>query len=91
MRQLQKRLRRLEKFLAPELSSSQHHWFHGLVGSGRHGLALESLTRWLAESRLPVPDTIRDEVLWIASSLDIEREVRPILDAGVLAHEDVRR
>lgn len=49
VKQLQKRLRRLEKFLSPEISASQHHWFHGLVGSGRHGLALESLTRWLAD------------------------------------------
>jgi predicted Zn-dependent protease with MMP-like domain len=87
IRQLQKRLRRLENFLSPELSASQHHWFHGLVASGRHGLALESLTRWLAEAHLPIPDHIRDEVIWIASSLDIEREVRPILDEGVRAHE----
>jgi predicted Zn-dependent protease with MMP-like domain len=87
VKQLQKRLRRLEKYLSPELSASQHHWFQGLVGSGRHGLALESLTRWLAESHLPIPDHIRDEVVWIASSLNIEREVRPILDGGVLAHE----
>ena len=51
-------------------------------------MALESLTRWLAESSMPVPDHIRDEVLWIASSLEIEREVRPVLDAEVLAHEE---
>jgi predicted Zn-dependent protease with MMP-like domain len=87
VKQLQRRLRRLEKFLSPELSASQHHWFHGLVASGKQGLALESLTRWLAESRLPVPDHIREEVLWIASSLDIEREVRPVLDASVQAHD----
>ncbi|HWE68043.1 MAG TPA: metallopeptidase family protein [Acidimicrobiales bacterium] len=87
IKQLQKRLRRLEGFLSPELSASQHHFFRTLVGSGRHGLALESLTRWLAESRLPVPDPIRDEVLWIASSLDIEREVRPVLDADILSRE----
>lgn len=88
VRQLQKRLRRLERYMGPELSESQHHWLHGLMASGRHGLALESLTRWLAESRVPVPDHIRDEVLWIASSLGIEREVRPVLDAEVLAHEE---
>jgi predicted Zn-dependent protease with MMP-like domain len=86
VKQLQRRLVRLEKFMAPELSESQHHWFHGLMASGRHGIALESLTRWLAESRMPVPDHIRQEVLWIASSLAIEREVRPVLDAGVPAH-----
>jgi predicted Zn-dependent protease with MMP-like domain len=80
VKQLQRRLRRLEKFIAPELSQSQHHWFRGLLSSGRHGLALESVTRWLAESALPVPDHIRQEVLWIASSLEIEREVQPILD-----------
>jgi predicted Zn-dependent protease with MMP-like domain len=87
IKQLQRRLARLEKFLAPELSESQHHWFHGLVAGGRHGMALESLTRWLAESPLPVPDHIREEVLWIASSLAIEQVVRPVLDAGVLAHD----
>jgi predicted Zn-dependent protease with MMP-like domain len=83
VKQLQRRLRRLEKFVSPELSESQHHWFHGLVASGRQGLALEALTRWLAESHMPVPDHIRQEVLWIASSLRIERQVRPVLDAGV--------
>jgi predicted Zn-dependent protease with MMP-like domain len=87
VKQLQRRLRHLEKFLSPQLSQSQHHWFRGLVGSGRHGLALESLSRWLAESRMPVPDHMRQEVLWIASSLEIEREVRPILDVGITAHE----
>jgi predicted Zn-dependent protease with MMP-like domain len=87
LKQLRKRLARLEKFLSPEISSSQHYWFHGLMRSGRHGLALESLTRWLAESSLPVPDHIREEVLWIASSLDIEREVRPVLDEKVHAHD----
>ena len=88
LRQLQRRLRRLERYMHPELSESQHHWFRGLLASGKHGMALESLTRWLAESRVPVPDHIRDEVLWIATSLEIEREVRPILDAEVLAHEE---
>jgi len=87
LKQLQKRLTRLEKYLSPEISSSQHYWFHGLMRSGRHGLALESLTRWLAESNLPVPDHIREEVLWIASSLDIEREVRPVLNEEVHAHD----
>jgi predicted Zn-dependent protease with MMP-like domain len=86
VKQLRRRLGRLEKFLGPELSESQHHWIHGLVASGRQGIALESLTRWLAESRMPVPDHIRQEILWIASSLAIEREVRPVLDAGVHAH-----
>jgi predicted Zn-dependent protease with MMP-like domain len=87
VKQLQRRLRRLEKFVSPELSESQHHWFHGLVASGRQGIALESLARWLAESRMPVPDHIRDEVLWIASSLEIDRQVRPVLDSGVRAHD----
>jgi predicted Zn-dependent protease with MMP-like domain len=81
--QLQRRLRRLEKFISPELSESQHHWFHGLVASGRHGMALETLTRWLAESHMPTPDHIREEALWIASSLQIESQVRPVLDASV--------
>ena len=51
-------------------------------------MALESLTRWIAESHVPVPDHIRDEILWIASSLEIEREIRPLLDAQVLARQE---
>ncbi len=51
IRQLQKRLRRLERSMSPELSESQRHWFSGLLASGRHGMALESLARWMAESR----------------------------------------
>ena len=57
LRQLQRRLRRLERYMDPELSESQHHWFRGLLASGKHGMALESLTRWLAESRVPYPTT----------------------------------
>jgi predicted Zn-dependent protease with MMP-like domain len=88
IRELQKRLRRLERALSSELSESQHHWFNDLVASGRHGLALESLARWMAESDLPVGNHLRDEALWLADSLDIERQVRPVLDAQVFAHED---
>ncbi len=83
VKQLRRRLRRLEKFLSPELSESQHRWFSGHLASGRHGLALESVTRWLGESQLPIPDHIREEVLWIASSIEIEQVVRPILDHHV--------
>jgi predicted Zn-dependent protease with MMP-like domain len=88
IRQLQKRLRRLERAVSTELSESQRHWFSGLVASGRHGMALESLARWMAESQVPIGDHLRDEALWIAGSLHIEREVRPILDGQLLAHED---
>jgi predicted Zn-dependent protease with MMP-like domain len=88
IRQMQKRLRRLERAMSPELSESQRHWFSGLVASGRHGMALESLARWMAESHTPVPDHLRDEALWLASSINIERQVRPVLDAHVLAHHD---
>lgn len=86
IKQLQKRLRHLEQAIAPELAESQHHWFKGLLSTGRHGMALESLTRWFAESHLPVPDHVRDETLWLASSLQIEHLVRPVLDAQVEAH-----
>jgi len=86
IRQLQKRLRRLERSLSPVTSDSQHHWFRRLVASGRHGLALESLTRWAAESHIPVPDHLRDEMLWLAASLGIEHEVRPILEGQDVAH-----
>jgi len=89
IRQLQKRLRRLERSLSSELSESQRHWFSGLIASGRHGMALESLARWLAESRTTIPDHARDEAFWLAGSLKIEREVRPVLDAQVFAHEDL--
>jgi predicted Zn-dependent protease with MMP-like domain len=88
VRQLQKRLRRLERSISPELSESQHHWFDRLISGGRHGMALESLARWMAESHAPVSDHLREELLWLASSLNIEREVRPVLDAQVFAHED---
>ena len=86
VRQLQRRLRRLEKLLTSDISESQHRWFMGHIASGRHGMALESIARWLAESDAPIPDHIRDEVLWIASSINVERVVQPILDASV--HED---
>jgi predicted Zn-dependent protease with MMP-like domain len=89
VRQLQKRLRRLERTISAELSESQRHWFSGLVASGRHGMALEALARWMAESHTPIPDHARDEALWLASSLKIEREVRPVLDAEVFAHNDL--
>jgi predicted Zn-dependent protease with MMP-like domain len=88
IRQLQKRMRRLERAMSAELSESQRHWFSGLVASGRHGMALESLARWMAESHLPIGDHLRDEALWIASSLHIEGEVRPVLDGQVFAHQD---
>ncbi len=88
LRQLQKRLRRLERTMSSELSESQRHWFSGLIASGRHGIALESLARWMAESHTPIPDHVRDEALWLASSLKIEREVRPVLDGEVFVHDD---
>lgn len=88
VRQLQRRLRRLEKFLSPELSETQHQWFTGHLASGRYGVAFESVTRWLAESDTPIPDHIREEILWIASSIDIERVVRAILDHHVHANRD---
>jgi predicted Zn-dependent protease with MMP-like domain len=81
-------MRRLERAISRGLSESQHHWFTHLLSSGRHGIALESLARWMAESHTPVPDHMRDEMLWLASSLHIEREVRPILDAQAFAHTD---
>ena len=87
IRQLQKRLRRLERSMSPELSESQRHWFSGLLASGRHGMALESLARWMAETDTPITSQARDEALWLASSLKIEREVRPVLDAQVFAHD----
>ena len=74
--------------MSAELSESQHHWFSGLVASGRHRMALESLARWMAESHTPIPSQARDEAIWLASSLKIEREVRPVLDAQVVARDD---
>jgi predicted Zn-dependent protease with MMP-like domain len=46
------------------------------------------VARWLAESETPIPDHIREEVLWIASSIDVERVVRPILDAQAHRESD---
>ena len=74
--------------MSAELSESQHHWFSGLVASGRHRMALESLARWMAESHTPIPSQAVDEAIWLASSLKIEREVRPVLDAQVVARDD---
>jgi predicted Zn-dependent protease with MMP-like domain len=81
MTRLKRRIRRLERTISHELSESQHHWLARLVANGRHGFALESLSRWFAESRFPIPDHIREEFSWLASSLAIESLVLPIVDA----------
>jgi predicted Zn-dependent protease with MMP-like domain len=87
LRQLRRRLRRLERSLT-DVTLSQHHWFQGLIASGHHGLAIEAVARWLSESPVPIPDHLRQEVVWIASSLDIEHHVRPVLDAQMALHDE---
>jgi predicted Zn-dependent protease with MMP-like domain len=77
---LRRRLRRLEAFLSSDLSESQHRWFTRHVASGRHGMALESLARWFAETKVPMPEELREEFDWLASSLGIEHLVLPVIE-----------
>jgi predicted Zn-dependent protease with MMP-like domain len=83
LRRLRRRLRRLERVLSPGLSETQHQWFASHLASGRHGLALESLARWIAEAREPLPKHLRDEFEWLAESLRIEHLVIPVLEVHV--------
>jgi len=66
-----RRLRHLERTLAPNLSESQRHWFDSHLDGGRYRQALESLATWTVDSRLPIPPPARDEFLSIATSLGI--------------------
>jgi len=47
-----RRLRHLERTLAPNLSESQRHWFDSHLDGGRYRQALESLATWTVDSRL---------------------------------------
>jgi predicted Zn-dependent protease with MMP-like domain len=82
-KRLHRRLRRLEKATVSELSESQHQWFLNHLAHGRHGMALESLARWTAEAHLPVPDHVREEFEWLATSLSIRNEILPVIDRQV--------
>lgn len=74
-----RRLRHLERTLAPNLSESQRHWFENHLACGRYPLALESLAKWTDNSRLPVSPSARDEFLSIATSLGIKGTMLGIL------------
>jgi predicted Zn-dependent protease with MMP-like domain len=74
-----RRLRHLERTLAPNLSESQRHWFESHLDAGRYRLALESLAKWTVDSRLPVNPSARDEFLSIATSLGIKGTMLGIL------------
>jgi predicted Zn-dependent protease with MMP-like domain len=74
-----RRLRHLERALAPNLSESQRHWFESHLAGGRYPLALESLAKWTEDSRLPVSPSARDEFLSIATSLGIKGTMLGIL------------
>lgn len=87
VKQLHSRLRRLEKGTVSELSESQHRWFLNHLAHGRHGMALESLARWTAEARLPVPDHVREEFEWLATSLNIRNEILPVIDRQLAQEE----
>ena len=54
------------------------------IGQARHGPGV--LGALDGRVPRPIPDHAREEALWLASSLKIEREVRPVLDAQVFAH-----
>jgi predicted Zn-dependent protease with MMP-like domain len=81
LRRIQRRLRRLEGAITPELSQAQHQWFTSHLAAGRHGAALASLAAWFAEGREPLPSHLRDELSWLASSLGIEHVVTSALEA----------
>ena len=74
-----RRLRHLERMLAPNLSESQRHWFESHLDAGRYRLALESLAKWTVDSPLPVNPSARDEILSIATSLGIKGTTLGIL------------
>ena len=74
-----RRLRHLERTLAPNLSESQRHWFDSHLDGGRYRQALESLATWTVDSRLPIPPPARDEFLSIATSLGIRGTMLGIL------------
>jgi predicted Zn-dependent protease with MMP-like domain len=74
-----RRLRHLERTLAPSLSESQRYWFESHLDGGRYRLALESLAKWAVDSRLPIDPSARDEFLSIATSLGIKGTMLGIL------------
>jgi predicted Zn-dependent protease with MMP-like domain len=87
LRSLRRRIRRLERALDQRLSESQRRWFAHHLSTGRHGAALETLARWVAESNAPLPHHLREEFDWLSSSLEIRQLVLPILDT-VAAREE---
>ncbi len=76
---IRRRLRHLERTVAPNLSESQRHWFESHLDGGRYRLALESLGKWTVESRLPVSASARDQFVSIATSLGIKGTILGIL------------
>jgi predicted Zn-dependent protease with MMP-like domain len=78
-RTTRRRLRRLERSVAPSLTESQQHWFASHVDGGRFRQALESLARWTVDLPLPVEPAARDEFLSLADSLGIRGTVLGIL------------
>ncbi len=76
---IRRRLRHLERMLAPNLSESQRHWFESHLDAGRYRPALESLAKWTVDSPLPVNPSARDEFLSIATSLGIKGTMLGIL------------
>jgi predicted Zn-dependent protease with MMP-like domain len=89
---VRRRLRRLERTLAPDLSATQRHWFRTHLAAGRLDTALASLARWASADGRPLPTATREELEWLASSLSLEHVVLPILDrqpgVGVLPADD---
>jgi len=82
-KELQRRIRRLERTISAELSESQRRWFRGHLSAARHATALEAVARWFAESKVPVPDHLHQEFEWLAAALGIEGVVLPILGGHV--------
>ncbi len=82
VKEIDKRMRHLEKAVAAELSRSQRRWFDAHLAAGRPGQALTSLARWTAASGSTIPPEVRGQFASIAASLEMEGLVMPILDAG---------
>jgi hypothetical protein len=69
------RLRGLVILLADSLTSEQAALTDELIDASEFGLALETLSDWLAEQRTPVPADLRVDFARLASQMDISDRV----------------
>lgn len=69
------RLRGLVILLADDLTSEQAALIDELIDASEFGLALETLSDWLAEHRTPIPEDLRVDFARLASQMDISDRV----------------